>query len=257
MTTASHKSNSTLSYVPSSSTQASSRSQEAHSENLKTRKGHKKSRGGCYNCKHRKIKASQGFACLPSHHPMDVAHNFQCQENQPTCHNCSRANMSCKYLLLYIPKTIDSFPLQTQNLQSPSTIFSACDMRLLHHYIINGFPHLPLGNESVWVQDIATFAHSIRLGTPQAQMGFSTRLLIIIVWLPNASNARPFCIPSHYNFKLPASLWGYFPSCPRHKGLEQCIILPRLENLLLINQELVSEAQNSLLELRELEMNTV
>jgi hypothetical protein len=53
--------------------------------------------------------------------------------------------------------------LETRNLQSTPTVFNASDMRLFHHFIINAYPHLPLGNGNVWVRDIAAFSHSVSL----------------------------------------------------------------------------------------------
>jgi len=53
--------------------------------------------------------------------------------------------------------------LETRSLQSTPTVFNASDMRLFHHFIMNAYPYLPLGNESVWVRDIASFSHSVRL----------------------------------------------------------------------------------------------
>lgn len=35
------------------------------------------------------------------------------------------------------------------------------DMRLFHHFLINAYPHLPLGSEEVWVRDVPGFAHSV------------------------------------------------------------------------------------------------
>jgi hypothetical protein len=34
-------------------------------------------------------------------------------------------------------------------------------MRLFHHFLINAYPHLPLGCEGVWVRDVPGFAHSV------------------------------------------------------------------------------------------------
>lgn len=35
------------------------------------------------------------------------------------------------------------------------------DMRFFHHYMTAAYPHLPLGNESVWLQQIPVFAHQV------------------------------------------------------------------------------------------------
>ncbi|KAL9620150.1 MAG: hypothetical protein Q9160_005265 [Pyrenula sp. 1 TL-2023] len=44
-------------------------------------------------------------------------------------------------------------------MQATPTLFSLTDMRLFHHFITVAYPHLPLGNESVWLNDIPLFAH--------------------------------------------------------------------------------------------------
>lgn len=108
------------------------------------RKGHKKSRGGCYNCKRRKIK---------------------CQENQPACRNCTRKNLDCKYPA---PKTLSALqgsaqysasPITSVNLQVTPTVFTLTDMRLFHHYLLDAYPHLPVGNDTAWLSQVPLVAH--------------------------------------------------------------------------------------------------
>ena len=129
--------------------------QEPQSNIPRTRKGHKKSRGGCFNCKRRKIKATRTLN--PESH---VANPLQCQENHPVCHNCVRIKVHCTYPFSQ-PQTPSPVLLDTRSLQSTPTVFTASDMRLFHHFIISAYPHLPLGNESVWVRDIPSFSHSV------------------------------------------------------------------------------------------------
>ncbi|KUJ10463.1 uncharacterized protein LY89DRAFT_656240 [Mollisia scopiformis] len=108
------------------------------------RKGHKKSRGGCFNCKKRKIK---------------------CQENQPACRNCTRKKLKCEYPA---PKTLSALrssflyspnPVTSVNLQSTPTVFTLTDMRLFHHYLLDAYPHLPVGNETAWLSQVPLIAH--------------------------------------------------------------------------------------------------
>lgn len=47
------------------------------------------------------------------------------------------------------------------------------DMRCFHHFLTVAYPHLPLGNDSVWVQDIPVFAQQVR-----ASPGRTTCLVI-------------------------------------------------------------------------------
>ncbi|KAL9107497.1 MAG: hypothetical protein Q9227_007599 [Pyrenula ochraceoflavens] len=50
-------------------------------------------------------------------------------------------------------------PSTLVQMQSTPTLFSLTDMRLFHHFLTVAYPHLPLGNESVWLNDIPLFAH--------------------------------------------------------------------------------------------------
>ncbi|KAN0104172.1 hypothetical protein V8E51_009917 [Hyaloscypha variabilis] len=110
----------------------------------KSRKGHKKSRVGCFNCKRRKIK---------------------CQETQPACANCMKKDLDCNYPP---PKTLkalqgsllySSSPIASVNLQGTPTIFSLTDMRLFHHFLMDAYPHLPVGNDSAWLSQVPLIAH--------------------------------------------------------------------------------------------------
>ncbi|KAK5072039.1 hypothetical protein LTR51_006523 [Lithohypha guttulata] len=49
--------------------------------------------------------------------------------------------------------------LPTQLASSPATVqFSMNDMQFFHHFLTISFPHLPLGNDDVWIRDIPQFA---------------------------------------------------------------------------------------------------
>ena len=107
------------------------------------RKGHTKSRGGCYNCKRRKVK---------------------CPENRPVCHYCKKIQLKCIYPRLSSQEVVANhqpLPLVQSSLQATPTRFSLVDMKLFHHFLTNWYPHLPLGNDKVWVTDIASFSHSV------------------------------------------------------------------------------------------------
>ncbi|ERF75260.1 hypothetical protein EPUS_00052 [Endocarpon pusillum Z07020] len=116
-----------------------------------TRRSHKKSRGGCLNCKCRKIK---------------------CQETKPSCENCLVKELKCEYPSQATTKIVrrpscasrpnravvrHDEPKLPATL-SPPTSFNMDDMRCFHHFLTVAYPHLPLGNDSVWVQDIPIFA---------------------------------------------------------------------------------------------------
>ncbi|PMD12236.1 hypothetical protein NA56DRAFT_652656 [Hyaloscypha hepaticicola] len=88
-----------------------------------------------------------------------------CQETQPACENCSKKNIQCNYPG---PKTLkalqgsllySSNPIASVNLQGTPTIFSLMDMRLFHHFLMDAYPHLPVGNDSVWLCQVPLIAH--------------------------------------------------------------------------------------------------
>ncbi|KAH8819844.1 hypothetical protein F5884DRAFT_27726 [Xylogone sp. PMI_703] len=110
----------------------------------KTRKGHKKSRQGCFNCKRRKIK---------------------CQETLPSCGNCLKKTLECQYPLARRQLAVQEStswppsPFSITDPQAMSTIFTSTDMRLFHHFLLEAYPHLPVGNDSAWLTEIPMIAH--------------------------------------------------------------------------------------------------
>ena len=100
------------------------------------RKGHTKSRAGCFNCKRRRIK---------------------CQETRPACLNCQRAKYACEY-----PQPAREFAPANNPIMQPQgtpTVFSLSDMRLFHHFLMRGYPHLPIGADGVWTLQVPAIAH--------------------------------------------------------------------------------------------------
>lgn len=106
-----------------------------------TRRSHKKSRAGCYTCKGRKIK---------------------CGEQKPKCGNCLMKGLSCVYPTAEQPrKRSDPLPLakRVPTGNSPGTaLFTMLDMKFFHHFLTTAYPHLPVGNDHVWVNEIPQFA---------------------------------------------------------------------------------------------------
>jgi hypothetical protein len=138
------------------------------------RKGHTKSRRGCFSCKRRKIK---------------------CSESLPACNHCIKAGLRCEY-----PKSPDfvnhygskatrepshgiedegSSGSQNETLVSEwsgldvvpypkpivqlsnipmSGMFSMSDMKYFHHFIMTAYPHLPIGADKVWINVIPAAA---------------------------------------------------------------------------------------------------
>jgi hypothetical protein len=120
------------------------RSQRTLAPNL-TRRSHKKSRAGCFSCKARKIK---------------------CQETRPSCDNCTLKEIPCQYPNGKHTNMRDNGPLtiarrpqpQPSSLSITSDTFTMTDMRFFHHFLTMAYPHLPLGNEAVWLNEIPKFA---------------------------------------------------------------------------------------------------
>lgn len=138
-----------------------------------TRRSHKKSRGGCFSCKTRKIKVSSNVSILS----IAVSDKQQCQETKPLCENCGLKGLECRYpsdtdqKIIRRPRcTPESSRVAVkpgeQRLAptlSPPTSFSMDDMRCFHHFLTVAYPHLPLGNDSVWVQEIPVIAQQVRV----------------------------------------------------------------------------------------------
>ncbi|KAJ9660215.1 hypothetical protein H2198_002721 [Neophaeococcomyces mojaviensis] len=104
-----------------------------------TRRSHKKSRNGCFSCKTRKIK---------------------CDETKPMCTQCKLKSVSCEYPAHPPRRDMAAGRRPTQMLaSSPAAAqFSMNDMQFFHHFLTISFPHLPLGNDDVWLRDIPQFA---------------------------------------------------------------------------------------------------
>jgi len=106
------------------------------------RKGHTKSRRGCYSCKRRKIK---------------------CQETKPSCEHCQKAGIVCKYPVPSPADDVARIESPMMPLQSTPIVFSMQDMRFFHHFIVSAFPILPAGAESVWSLEVPGMAHQVRM----------------------------------------------------------------------------------------------
>ncbi|XPT00576.1 hypothetical protein M3J09_009727 [Ascochyta lentis] len=107
------------------------------------RKGHTKSRRGCFNCKRRRIK---------------------CNEKHPKCEHCIKAGLKCDYPANIIQITqipiSPPHPQEIVNLRSTPGIFTMADMRLFHHFLVTAYPHLPVGADKIWITVIPSFAHN-------------------------------------------------------------------------------------------------
>lgn len=96
-----------------------------------SRRGHFKSRLGCYSCKRRRVK---------------------CDESRPECSPCRRLGLHCVY------PVVDS--VTTVALSRNPSIIQLKDLRFLHQFLTAGFPTLPLQGEKVW-WECAAMSHKV------------------------------------------------------------------------------------------------
>lgn len=106
------------------------------------RKGHTKSRRGCFGCKRRKIK---------------------CSELKPFCENCQNIGLECQYPRVTNNRVVNHASVQQpqSSLQSTPTNFSMRDMRFFHHFLIKAYPHLPVGEDNIWTLELPAIAHEV------------------------------------------------------------------------------------------------
>ncbi|KAK3316085.1 hypothetical protein B0H66DRAFT_560330 [Apodospora peruviana] len=105
------------------------------------RRGHTKSRRGCFSCKARKVK---------------------CQENHPKCVNCTRIGLVCEYPEPQQPQSlirrVSSSPAATvQSIPTP-IMFTMDDLRFFHHFVVTAYPPLPIQRADIWA-DVAALSH--------------------------------------------------------------------------------------------------
>ncbi|KAL6867972.1 hypothetical protein J3F83DRAFT_765880 [Trichoderma novae-zelandiae] len=94
------------------------------------RRGHTKSRRGCYNCKRRRIK---------------------CQETHPACGHCLKTGLNCEY---------PASPQITHQPHDQIPLFSLQDMRCFQYFLTQCYPHHPLKQEEIWTHEIPSIAHN-------------------------------------------------------------------------------------------------
>ncbi|EHK24409.1 uncharacterized protein TRIVIDRAFT_208477 [Trichoderma virens Gv29-8] len=102
----------------------------AHQRQRLERRGHTKSRRGCYNCKRRRIK---------------------CQETHPACGHCLKTGLKCEY---------PASPQITHQPHNQIPLFSLQDMRCFQYFLTQCYPHHPLKQEEIWTHEIPSIAHN-------------------------------------------------------------------------------------------------
>ncbi|KAK2016641.1 C6 zinc finger protein [Colletotrichum eremochloae] len=94
------------------------------------RRGHTKSRRGCFNCKRRRIK---------------------CQETHPACGHCAKSGLNCEY---------PNAPAIVHQPHHQVPLFSLQDMRFFQHFMLHCYPHHPIGNENIWTHEVPCLSQS-------------------------------------------------------------------------------------------------
>ncbi|KAL6919092.1 hypothetical protein FSHL1_003071 [Fusarium sambucinum] len=146
-----------------SSSEVAVRRPSAQKQRLE-RRGHTKSRRGCYNCKRRRIK---------------------CQETHPACGHCTKTGLKCEY-----PSTPQIIHQPHQQIP----LFSLQDMRFFQHFLTQCYPHHPLKQEDIWTHEIPCIAHNNEY-LMHAILGFSASELM---------RNDPSILPSAMNHRIKA-----------------------------------------------------
>ncbi|KAK2616850.1 hypothetical protein QQS21_000228 [Conoideocrella luteorostrata] len=111
-----------------------------------SRRGHFKSRLGCFHCKRRRIK---------------------CNELRPSCSPCRRLGLTCNY-----PSTTSGTALSGPVRPSPS-VLSLEDLRFYHQFLTGAFPTIPIRADKVWAQCAAMSHQSECLANAVLALGAS------------------------------------------------------------------------------------
>lgn len=100
------------------------------------RRGHFKSRLGCFNCKRRRVK---------------------CNEMRPDCGPCRRLGLACEY-----PPANNTSPSSAGPAPTVS-LLALEDLRFYHQFLTVAYPTLPLKGGEVW-SNCAAMSHKVGTG---------------------------------------------------------------------------------------------
>jgi hypothetical protein len=158
----------------SQSTTTTTRRKDTPSERVVVRrKGHFKSRLGCFSCKRRRVK---------------------CDESRPSCSPCRRLGLTCEYptaspaQVAAMSAMSGSACIKSSSSSSSSSssgvgsstpltmaanpaLFSLQDLRFYHQFLTVGFPTLPLKAREVWSQ-CAAMSHQVSPATNECPLSF-------------------------------------------------------------------------------------
>jgi hypothetical protein len=140
----SHSDDSSIDLHETQSEQGSSNGNAAVRNSSKplSRRGHFKSRLGCFNCKRRRVK---------------------CNEVRPACSPCCRLGLNCSYPTpASISSSSSSSSASSLTPRAAISTLAMEDLRFYHQFILAAFPTLPLKSKDVWM-DAAAMSHQVRL----------------------------------------------------------------------------------------------
>ncbi|KAK4097357.1 hypothetical protein N658DRAFT_434185 [Parathielavia hyrcaniae] len=124
-------------------------------------RGHHKTRRGCFNCKKRRVKCSEGL---------------------PSCQGCRRLGLECQYPE---PQRFTLSPARDPD-ATPSTLRLE-DLRFFYHFLSAAYPSLPFGLHGVW-QTVAAMSHEYDF-LAHAVLGLAAQHL-------TASTTSDFSVPA-------------------------------------------------------------
>lgn len=135
-------SNSGSSSSPSIGNQTNVVSTERRHRGPTSRRGHIKSRLGCFSCKRRRVK---------------------CNELRPSCTSCQRLGLRCEYptQATTTPNAASSTAVSPTP-QPPLNGLAMEDLRFYHQFLTVAYPTIPLKAEAAWNQ-AAAMSHQVRI----------------------------------------------------------------------------------------------
>src|ERR1700743_2766664 len=101
------------------------------------------------------------------------AYSSKCKENRPICDYCLHRDLNCEWPDIkinqsggFIPKpAFQPVAMMARNPQMPMPVFTIQDFRLFNHFIQVAYPHHPIGNDSIWKQDVPSIASDVRFAS--------------------------------------------------------------------------------------------
>lgn len=105
-----------------------------------SRRGHIKSRLGCFSCKRRRVK---------------------CNELRPSCTSCHRLGLRCEYSTQAVTNSTEAgTSVAATTPQAPLSGLALEDLRFYHQFLTVAYPAIPLKAGAAWSQ-AAAMSHQV------------------------------------------------------------------------------------------------